>query len=77
LTILSKWAVQSDLEDGRLIGLALGERGVKISWGALLRATDGKGTVAFEVAQFLRSFFGRRRQRARKPPATPARRRRG
>ncbi len=74
LTILSKWAVQADLDDGRLIGLALGERGLKISWGALLRSTDGKGTVAFEVAQLLRSFFGQRRQRARKRQAAPARR---
>jgi LysR family transcriptional regulator for metE and metH len=76
LTILSKWAVQADLDDGRLIGLALGERGVKISWGALLRSTDGTGTVAFEVAQLLRRFFGQRRQRARKRQAAPARRRR-
>jgi LysR family transcriptional regulator for metE and metH len=71
LTILSKWAVQADLEDGRLIGLPLGERGVKISWGALLRAADGKGTVVFEVAQLLRDFFAQRRPRARKRQAAP------
>jgi LysR family transcriptional regulator for metE and metH len=67
LTILSKWAVQSDVDDRRLAALGLGERGVKIAWAALLRAADGKGTVAFDVAQLLRSFFAQRRQRARKP----------
>ena len=67
LTILSKWAMQSDLDDGRLVGLRLGERGVKIAWGALLRATDGKGSVPFDVAQNLREFFAQRSQRRRKP----------
>jgi LysR family transcriptional regulator, regulator for metE and metH len=74
LTILSKWAVQADLEDGRLIGLPLGERGLKITWGALLRAADGKGTVVFEIAQLLRSFFAQRRQGVRKLQASPGRR---
>jgi LysR family transcriptional regulator, regulator for metE and metH len=69
LTILSKWAVQADLDDGRLIGLPLGKQGLKITWGALLRSTDGKGTVAFDVAQLLRNFFTRRRQRGRRHQA--------
>jgi len=76
LTILSKWAVQADLDDGRLIGLPLGKQGLKITWGALLRATDGKGTVAFDVAQLLRDFFAQRRQRLRKRPVARARGRR-
>ena len=69
LTILSKWAVQSDLDDGRLIGLALGKGGVKIAWAALLRSTDGKGTVAYDVALLLRDFFAQRRRQARKGQA--------
>jgi hypothetical protein len=69
LPILSKWAVQSDLDDGRLIGLALGKGGVKIGWAALLRSTDGKGTVAYDVALLLRDFFAQRRRQARKGQA--------
>jgi LysR family transcriptional regulator for metE and metH len=67
LTMLSKWAVEADLDDRRLIALSLGERGLKIAWAALLRATDGKGTVAFDVAQLLRSFFVERRKGGRRP----------
>jgi len=65
LTVLSKWAVQADLDDRRLIALALGQKGLTIAWAALLRVTDGKGTVAFEVAQLLRSFFARRSPRGK------------
>ena len=59
LTILSKWAVQSDLDDGRLIGLALGKRGVKIAWAALLRVHGREGDRGIRrraaVAGFLRA----------------------
>src|SRR5258705_361419 len=65
---------KSDLDDGRLIGLALGKRGVKIGWAALLRSADGKGTVAYEVALLLRDFFVQRRRQARKGQAVPGRR---
>jgi LysR family transcriptional regulator for metE and metH len=57
MTILSRWCVRSDLEDGRLTALTLGERGVKIRWGALVRAGDEKRSAAHEVAQQLRAFF--------------------
>ena len=67
LTILSKWAVQADLDDRRLVGLPLGQRGLNIAWAALLRSSDGKGTVAFDVAQLLHSFFAQRGPRGRKP----------
>ena len=73
LTMLSKWAVEADLDDRRLIALSLGERGLKIAWAALLRATDGKGTVAFDVAQLLRSFFVERRKGGRRRRTGPGR----
>ena len=66
MTILSKWAVQADLDDRRLIALPLSERGLKIAWSALLRASEGKGSVALDVAQLLRSFFAQQSQRGRK-----------
>jgi hypothetical protein len=40
---------------------------VRIAWGALLRTTDGKGSVPFDVAQNLREFFAQRSRRRRKP----------
>jgi LysR family transcriptional regulator for metE and metH len=74
LTVLSKWAVQADLDDRRLVGLSLSERGVKIAWAALLRSSDGKGSVAFAVAEHLRTFFAGKRQRPRRPEAVARRR---
>jgi hypothetical protein len=49
--------VRAELEDKRLIALSLGERGVKIHWGALVRAGDDKRSAAREVAGQLRAFF--------------------
>jgi LysR family transcriptional regulator for metE and metH len=57
LSILSRWAMRSEVEDGRLVALRLTERGVRIAWTALLRLTDGRGSVPHEVALQLRSFF--------------------
>jgi LysR family transcriptional regulator for metE and metH len=65
MTILSKWAVQADLDDRRLIALPLNDRGLKIAWAALLRASEAKGSVAFDVAQLLRSFFAQKPRRRR------------
>jgi LysR family transcriptional regulator, regulator for metE and metH len=75
LTVLSKWAVQADLDDRRLIALALGQKGLAIAWAALLRVTDGRGTVAFEVAQLLRSFFAHRSPRGKSRSPRASRRR--
>jgi hypothetical protein len=47
----------------------LGKGGVKIGWAALLRSTDGKGTVAYDVALLLRDFFAQRRRQVRKGQA--------
>lgn len=66
MTILSRWAMRADLEDGRLVALPLGERGVKIRWAALLRAADDKRSVAWEVAEQLRAFFAPQRAPQRK-----------
>ncbi len=57
LSILSRWAMRSETDDGRLVALPLAERGVKIAWAALLRLSDGKGSVPHGVAQQLRAFF--------------------
>lgn len=61
MTILSRWCVRSDLEDRRLVALTLGEWGVKIRWGALVRAGDEKRSAAQEVAEHLRAFFSSER----------------
>ena len=65
MTILSRWSVRAELEDKRLIALSLGQRGVKIHWGALVRAGDDKRSAAREVAEQLRAFFA--------PPPMPRR----
>lgn len=74
LTILSKWAVQADLDDRRLVGLSLSERGVKIAWAALLRVSDGKGSVAFDVVELLRKFFAEQRRPRGRSTVAAARR---
>jgi LysR family transcriptional regulator for metE and metH len=66
LTILSRWAVKSDLQDRRLVALPLAERGVKITWAALLRSAEAKGSVVQDVALELRAFFTREGARSRK-----------
>ncbi len=75
MTILSRWAVRADLEDKRLVALALGERGVKIRWAALLRAADDNRSVAWKVAEQLRVFFARERESRREPRREPQRKR--
>jgi len=57
LTILSRWAMRSELDEGRLVALPVTERGVKIAWAALLRLSDGKGSVPHQVARQLQRFF--------------------
>ena len=61
MTILSRWSVRSDLDDRRLVALSLGERGVNIRWGALVRAAEDKRSAAREVAEQLSVFFARAR----------------
>ena len=70
LTVLSRWAMRAQIEDRRLVALPLTERGVKITWTALMRLSDPKGSVAHATAIELRGFFERyRRGRRRRPPA--------
>lgn len=57
MTILSRWSVRAELEDKRLVALSLGERGVKIHWGALVRAGDDRRSAGRDVADQLRAFF--------------------
>lgn len=68
MTILSRWSVRAELEDKRLIALSLGERGVKIHWGALVRAGDDRRSAAREVAEQLRLFFATPRTPRRARP---------
>jgi LysR family transcriptional regulator, regulator for metE and metH len=76
LSILSRWAVRSEMEDGRLVALRLTERGVRIAWTALLRLTDGKSSVVHEVALQLRSFFEQDRKKRNARASVPVARRR-
>jgi LysR family transcriptional regulator for metE and metH len=68
LTILSRWAMRSDIEDRRLVALALTERGVTIEWAALLRVADGKAAVAQDVARHLQAFFAQGQGALQKRP---------
>ena len=70
LTVLSRWAMRSEIEDRRLVAVPLTERGVKITWTALMRLSDPKGSLAHTTALQLRSFFERDCRRRRRQPRT-------
>jgi LysR family transcriptional regulator for metE and metH len=70
LTVLSRWAMRSEIEDRRLVAVPLTDRGVKITWTALMRLSDPKGSVAHTTALQLRSFFERDCRRRRRQPQT-------
>jgi LysR family transcriptional regulator, regulator for metE and metH len=63
MTILSRWAMRSEVEDGRLVALPLTERGLKIAWTALLRLSDGRGSAPHEAAVQIAAFLAADRER--------------
>ncbi len=68
LTVLSRWAMQSDIEDGRLVALPLDRQGLKITWSALLRFSDRGNTAPHQVARLLATFFAGSASRRRGRP---------
>ena len=65
LTVLSRWAVRSDIAEGKLVALPLDRQGLKIAWSALLRASDRGNSAPHQVARQLAAFFGAREGRRR------------
>jgi LysR family transcriptional regulator for metE and metH len=57
VTVLSRWAMRTEIEDRRLVAVPLSERGLRIAWAALLRQADGKGTPAHRMTMQLRRFL--------------------
>jgi LysR family transcriptional regulator, regulator for metE and metH len=66
VSILSRWAMRAEIEDGRLVPLRLTERGVKIAWTALLRRSDGAGSAPHATALALAGFLAKAHRRRRK-----------
>jgi LysR family transcriptional regulator, regulator for metE and metH len=64
LTVLSRWAVGAEIEEGKLVALPLDRQGLKITWSALLRSSDRGSSAPHQVARLLAAFFaGRAGQR--------------
>jgi len=66
LTVLSRWAMQSDIDAGKLVALPLDRQGLKIAWSALLRSSDRGQSAPHQVARQLAAFFAGRPARKRK-----------
>ena len=67
LTVLSRWAMQSDIDAGKLVALPLARQGLKIAWSALLRSSDRGNSAPHQVARQLAAFFAGRQPRRDKP----------
>ena len=66
LTVLSRWAMQSDIDAGKLVALPLDRQGLKIAWSALLRSSDRGQSAPHQVARHLAAFFAARTPGKRK-----------
>src|SRR5262249_707780 len=60
LTVLSRWAMQPSIDDGKLVALPLDRHGLKIAWSALLRSSDRGNSAPHQVARQLAAFFAGR-----------------
>ncbi|WP_298853142.1 LysR family transcriptional regulator [uncultured Ruegeria sp.] len=53
-SVLSSWAVQSALKEGRIVGASVTKDGISVPWHAVLRSEDvEEGDPIFQVAQLL------------------------
>lgn len=74
LTVLSRWAMQSAIGEGKLVALPLDRQGLKITWSALLRSSDRGNAAPHQVARQLAAFFAGSPPRRRGPPQRKGRR---
>lgn len=58
ISILTRWAVEQDIADGRLVGLPITDRGMTIAWSAVVRDADGAGSISHRLAAALARWSG-------------------
>ncbi len=59
ISILTRWAVEQDIADGRLVGLPITEQGMTIEWSAVVRNADGADSTSHRLAAVLARWSGR------------------
>lgn len=57
VSILSRWAMEPVIAQGRLAAVRCGEQGLALQWGALLRAAEREGSPARWVADLLHEWL--------------------
>lgn len=60
VSILSRWALATALNSGRVVGVPCGADGLDLQWHTVLRSSEVDGSPADRVADRLIEFFGER-----------------
>ncbi|MEH6578718.1 MAG: LysR substrate-binding domain-containing protein [Amphritea sp.] len=58
VSILSKWAVESALESGRIATVQVGETGLDLGWSALMRESEKESSPTRILSDLLASWYG-------------------